>query len=262
MLSLFERYLQQIDFKNLLEEVGLSDAETLAENIEYFTEKEAEKRDEIVTSYFGETGVDKIVHEVTKNLEKLDKESAILDVGAGTGFFTIKIAEKFSGHNLDFYALDATPAMLAVLVKKLRGLKKVSITPTLGVAERISESLNTSRKVYEPLGIILPMCFDAVISILMLHHCRNVSEVFSSVEGVVNYGGKLVLIDLCKHNFREFKETMGDVHLGFELDYIESELAEIFEVERIDRMRQACRCRETGRSTDLFIAVVSRPQRK
>ena len=255
MLSVFERYLEEVDCRKFLTELGLPDIETLIKNIEYFTEKEAEKRDEIVKSYFGEVGISTIVIEVAKNLQKLHKGSAILDVGAGTGFFTIKIAEKLANWNLDFYGLDATHAMLTVLVKKLFEVKNVSITPLLGIAERINESLNMSRKVYESLGITLPTRFDAIISILMLHHCKNPSEVFSSMKGAMKHGGKLILVDLCKHNFKEFKEKMGDVHLGFEPNYIKSELVKVFSVGRVEKMLGGCKYEESGKSADLFIAV-------
>ena len=254
-MSLFERYLQEVDFKKFLIELGLPDIGTLIKNIEYFTEKEAEKRDEIVKSYFGEVGINTIVNEVAKNLQKLRKGSTILDVGAGTGLFTTKIAEKLANWNPDLYALDATHAMLTVLVKKLSELKNVSITPLLGIAERINDSIDMSRKVYESLGMMLPRRFDAIISILMLHHCKSPSEVFSSMKRAMKYGGKLILVDMCKHDFKEFREKLGDAHLGFEPDHIKSELGKIFSVERAEKMPDACKCEESGKSADLFIAV-------
>jgi SAM-dependent methyltransferase len=254
-LSVFEQYLQKIDYGRFLRSLHLPEPGTLVENIEYFTEKEAEKRDEILKGYFGKAGIDTIVDEASKNLQELRDASTVLDVGCGTGFFTTTIAEKLEDHNISFYALDATPAMLTVLVKKLHGLRNLSITPLLGVAERITESTNASQKVYKSLGVVLPTRFEAIISILMLHHCRNPSEVFSSMRQATNEAGKLILIDLCKHNFTEFREEMGDVHLGFELDYIKSELSKMFRVEGLERLPESCRCKESGRSADLFVAT-------
>lgn len=255
MSTLFQRYLQKVNFSKFLKELDLPDAATLIDNVEYFTEREAEKRDEIVRGYFGEVGISIIIDEVTKNLQNLDAGAAILDVGAGTGFFTVQIAEKFSSLNPQFYALDSTTAMLTVLMKKLCEMKNVSIMPLLGIAERISESVDMSRRVYEPLGIVLPTRFDAIVSILMLHHCKNPLEVFTSMRKAMKYGGTLVLVDMCKHDFKEFAEELGDVHLGFDLDRIESDLDRTFKVEKVEKMPDACRCEETGRSADLFIAV-------
>ncbi len=254
-LSIFDRYLREVDFRKFLTGLDLPYSETLVRNVMYFTEKEAEKRDAIVKSYLGEIGISSIVNEVAENLQKLPKRAAILDVGAGTGFFTFRIAEKLANCDLSFYALDITPAMLSILAKKLSEVKNMSITPVLGIAERITESLNISRKTFELQGMILPASFDAVISILMLHHCVNPSEVFSSMRKAMMNNGRLILIDLCKHNFEEFKEELGDVHLGFKPDYIKSELGKMFSVERMQKMPHACKCKETGKSTDLFIAV-------
>ena len=255
MLSVFEHYLQKVDFRNFLIKLDLPDAKTLLENIRYFTVKEAEKRDEMVKGYFGEVGINTIVNEAAKNLKKIGKGSAILDVGAGTGFFTIQIAEKMADCDVNFYALDATPAMLTVLVKKLRELENASITPLLGIAERITESLAVSQNAYKSLGITLPAGFDAIISILTLHHCMSPLEVFNSMKKAMKCEGRLILVDLCRHNFTEFREEMGDVHLGFELDSIKSELGKIFNVKKVEKMPSGCKCEESGRSADLFIAV-------
>ncbi len=139
-------------------------------------------------------------------------------------------------------------------------MKNVSITPVLGIAERITESLNVSRKAFESQGTTLPANFDAIISVLMLHHCVNPSEVFCSMKEAMMNNGRLILIDLCKHDFEEFKEELGDVHLGFELDYIESELGKLFSVERMQKMPHACKCEVSGKSTDLFVAVAARAE--
>jgi ubiquinone/menaquinone biosynthesis C-methylase UbiE len=255
MLSTFERYLQKADSRDFLIKLGLPNVETIVKNVEYFTEKEAEKRDEIVKGYFGEAGINTIVSEVAKNLKEIGNGVAVLDVGAGTGFFTFKIAEKLAGCDMNFYAFDATPAMLAVLLKKLSELENVQTTPLLGVAERISENLSMSQKVYKSLGMLLPRRFDAIVSILMLHHCKNLPEVFSSMKRAIKRGGRLILVDLCRHDFKEFREEMGDVHLGFELDYIKFELGKNFSVKKVEKMPGGCKCEESGRSADLFIAI-------
>jgi len=56
-LSTFENYLKNVDLRKLLEELGVSSIEVVMEGIKHFTEKEAEKRDQIVLNYFGEDGV-------------------------------------------------------------------------------------------------------------------------------------------------------------------------------------------------------------
>jgi ubiquinone/menaquinone biosynthesis C-methylase UbiE len=115
------------------------------EQIRHFTEKEAEKRDRIVLSYFDTNGVQRIVDSVVNRLlspPRLKENAEILDVGAGTGFFTIKIAQKL-GKDLSeasFYAMDITPAMLRVLARKT-----TQVIPFLGVAENINASVECLR---------------------------------------------------------------------------------------------------------------------
>jgi len=68
---------------------------------------------------------------------RLIENAEIIDVGAGTGFFTIQIAQKLNQElpNTSFYAMDITPAMLWVLVKKTTG-----ILPFLGTAETLTQA--------------------------------------------------------------------------------------------------------------------------
>jgi trans-aconitate methyltransferase len=67
----------------------------------------------------------------------------LLDVGAGTGFFTVKIAEKVNARlpKACFYAMDVTPAMLLSFVKR-----NTDVTPFVGVAEDIKGSVSHRSK--------------------------------------------------------------------------------------------------------------------
>ena len=136
----FEHYLQTVQFSKLLKELGVQNVETLTAQIQHFTEKEAEKRDEIVLSYFGAEGVQRIVNSVADCLlspPRLTENAEILDVGAGTGFFTIRIARELRKHlsTASLFAMDITPAMLRVLAKKTTG-----ILPFLGTAETLRQA--------------------------------------------------------------------------------------------------------------------------
>jgi len=113
----FERiqsYIENINLRSLLEELEIPNVDMIIKEVKHFTEKEAEKRDQIVLDYFGETGVKRIVDLIVDLLlspPKLRTYAKILDVGAGSGFFTIKIAEQLHPHvpKTTFYAMDVTP---------------------------------------------------------------------------------------------------------------------------------------------------------
>lgn len=251
---MIERYLREIDCEILLRELGVADQGSLLKSIKHFSEKEAEERDAIVQGYFGATGIEAIASNVAESLQSLHENSTILDVGAGTGFFTVRVAEKLSDLNPSFYALDVTPAMLLVLVGKLREMEGMPITVFLGVAEKIAESVELCNRAYRPFGIKIPTQFDAIISVLTLHHCERVKAVFNSIRRGLRDGGRLVLVDLCEHPFEEFKEEMGDIHLGFNPEEIRLTLSDMFEVEEVEKM-PGIRCEESGRAAELFIAV-------
>jgi ubiquinone/menaquinone biosynthesis C-methylase UbiE len=246
MANSFDEYLKNVDLEQLFEKLGAAKPETLAKTVAHFTTKEAEKRDKIVLGYFGEEGVDRIVEIITQKLlsvPSVRKGSAVLDVGAGSGFFTAKIAEKIPDAN--FYAMDATPAMLRVLAARNLG-----ITPFIGVAENIEDSIREAASYAE-----IPSRFDAAFSTLMLHHSVNPEKVFESMKRILAKGGKAVVLDLCEHNFTEFKTEMEDVYLGFDLVFIRKVARKYFSnVEIIKMLGIGCSC--SGRSAEIFVATM------
>jgi len=242
--------LEATDLHELLRELGAQNVDLLAKEISHFTMKEAEKRDKIVLGYFGENGVKKIVDSIIAGLNsapKLKPNAKILDVGAGSGFFTARIAAKVRKllPTAMFYAMDATPAMLSTLTKK-----KEAITPFLGIAENIAGSIENANKY-----ATVPKRFDAVFSTLMLHHCLDIDKVFMSVRRALKSSGKAVIIDLCSHTFTEFRDEMGDLYLGFDLDLIRKAAKNVFSEVSIGQLAGIC-CSSTGRSAELFVAIL------
>jgi SAM-dependent methyltransferase len=244
----FAEYVRSLNLEQFFEKLGASDAETFAKGVEHFTAKEAEKRDRIVLGYFGEKGVNRMVEAITKRLlssPSLRTNLKVLDVGAGSGFFTTKIAERIKSKitNAVFYAMDTTPAMLLALEKK-----KVDITPFIGVAENIEASVKEARAYAE-----IPDKFDAVFSTLMLHHSAKPEKVFESIKKILAKTGKAIVLDLCEHEFEEFKTEMGDVHLGFKIDDVRKMAEAHFSEVEIEKMPGiGCSC--SGRSAEIFVA--------
>jgi SAM-dependent methyltransferase len=250
MATNVEKYLQQVKIESLFEKFGASDPKTLANTVEHFTTKEAEKRDKILIDYFGQSGVNRIVNSITKLLLKssmLPANAKVLDIGAGSGLFTAKIAEKI--HNklpeASFYAMDLTPALLLSLAKK-----KTDITPFVGVAENIKDSITEARKYLK-----IPQRFDAVFSTLMLHHSTQPEKVFKSLKTVLKKSGKAIVVDLCEHGFKEFKTEMGDVHLGFKPKNVHGMARKYFPKVEVEKIPGIC-CESSGRSAEIFIAFM------
>ena len=252
----FAEYASKVNLAELFQKLGATKPETLAKTVEHFTTKEAKKRDKIVQGYFGEEGVNRIVEAIADKLlaePALGKGSKVLDVGAGSGFFTARIAERVKRKvpDAEFYAMDATPSMLIALVKKNPG-----ITPFIGIAENIQASINETQSYAR-----IPKEFDAAFSTLMLHHSVKPEKVFASISKVLTSNGKAVILDLCKHKFTEFKTEMEDVHLGFDIHKIRDMAKKQFSRVYIWKMPGiGCAC--SGRNAEIFVATLHKPSSK
>jgi len=246
----FERYLQTIEMQELLEELVVPNVKVVLREIRHFTQKEAEKRDKILLSYFSEDGINLIVDSICNRLlaaPKLREDAEILDVGAGSGLFTIRVARKLRSRlpKAAFYAMDVTPVMLRMLTRKTS-----EVQPFLGVAENISKSAKLAQKHFR-----VPGKFDAIFSTLTLHHCSSVEKVFQSMREALKTHGKVVVVDLCKHPFEEFRQEMGDIHLGFEPEQIEKGAPNLFNQVYVEKLPGIC-CSSSGRCAELFIAYM------
>ncbi len=241
-----------IDMKSFLKDLKVSNPKTLEEATRYFAEKEALARSEILRGYFGEEGINTIIETTAKELRVFQEGSNILDVGAGTGFFTIAIKRRLD-KQLNFYAMDLTPAML---LAGLEDMQRDRIVPFLGAIEKIKESIKLSNSYYEKPKVRIPSIYQGIISILALHHCEDIDKVFKSLHSVMDREASCIIIDLCEHPFTEFREKMGDIHLGFNLDWVKEKAAEVFREVKIKRL-PGIECKESGRVAELFLASIT-----
>jgi ubiquinone/menaquinone biosynthesis C-methylase UbiE len=250
MSTSLEKYVKTLQLGQFFKKLGVSNLKTLAEEVEHFSIKEAEKRDKIVVDYFGENGVKRIVNTVTKLLLASPRppvNAKVLDVGAGTGFFTVKIAKKLHTElpEVSFYAMDLTPAMLLSLTKK-----KANITPFIGIAENIEGSIKEAKRFFN-----IPSKFDAIFSTLTLHHSVQPEKVFKSFKHVLKKRGKAIVVDLCEHDFEEFRTEMGDVHLGFKPENVYETARKHFSEVKIKKLSGIC-CECSGRSARIFVVIM------
>lgn len=243
-------YLKRIKLEELLVELSPFDLGPIINGIAHFTEKEADKRDKIVLDYFGEEGATSITDSIVRFLllaPELDVDADILDVGAGSGFYTLRVMKKIHQTlpGASFYAIDVAPLMLRILSQKTG-----QVIPFIGIAENIAGSVERAKKFLD-----LPEKFNAIFSTLMLHHSPHPEMVFKSLSESLDYSGKAVIIDLCEHPFQEFKEEMGDIHLGFDPKYVEETAGKFFPHVCVDKI-PGIRCESTGRTAELFIAYM------
>ena len=116
--------------------------------------------------------------EVVENLgaviaEQFPPDAVMLDLGAGTGIHTLKLAKSCG----TVYACDISMNMLALLVKKAAGLHLSNIVPIRANALRLPFPDNT---------------FDSAIAIHLLHLIKNTDTVVSEIFRVLKPGGVFI----------------------------------------------------------------------
>jgi ubiquinone/menaquinone biosynthesis C-methylase UbiE len=113
--------------------------------------------------------------EVVAALE-LGPESVVGEIGAGSGFFTLRLA-KVVRH---VYAVDAEPRLLEVLRDRLAAAAVRNVTPVLGMPEH-------------PL---LPAgACDLALAVDTLHHFPDMAAYLKALAGVLRPGGRIALVD-------------------------------------------------------------------
>ena len=107
----------------------------------------------------------------------LQKNHSLLDVGAGTGFFTIPMAESTSGK---VYAMDPERRMLSVIEEKAKEKGLTNIELIQDYIENISIQLNS---------------IDFAMASLILHEVSSLTKALSNIFEVLKTGGYLLCLE-------------------------------------------------------------------
>ncbi|MDQ6597917.1 class I SAM-dependent methyltransferase [Bacillus salipaludis] len=107
----------------------------------------------------------------------IKEKDILLDLGAGTGYFSIPAAKMTKG---TVYALDLEPEMLAELQSRIDLQGSVNIQLIEGSIEDIPLSFDT---------------IDGVIASLVLHYVNPVSRVLNKIRRVLKPGGYLLCFE-------------------------------------------------------------------
>jgi ubiquinone/menaquinone biosynthesis C-methylase UbiE len=152
--------------------------EPIKERIEHYWSHRAEAWRELRLKEFEDDKHERWLAELRKYLPQ-DRPLRILDLGTGTGFFSLILAAE--GHSLT--GIDLTPEMIeAAKAKKMPGVELI-----VGDCENLPF----------PDG-----SFDAVICCQSFHHYPNVQDFFNSLYRVLRPGGRLILRDMTEKQRR------------------------------------------------------------
>ncbi|MGC1390174.1 MAG: class I SAM-dependent methyltransferase [Bacteroidales bacterium] len=124
--------------------------------------------DIIGTDYNSTRQADPFIADRLYYLLNPDKDKLYLDIGCGTGNYTVALAER----GLNFYGVDPSEKML-----KVAQLSDQKINWLLGTTEKIPTNKNI---------------FDGVIAILTIHHWSDIKQSLKDIYRVLKARGKIV----------------------------------------------------------------------
>lgn len=107
----------------------------------------------------------------------IQKNHTLLDVGAGSGFFTIPMAESTAGK---VYAMDPDPRMLNVIEDKAKEKGLTNIEPIQDYLENLSLQNNS---------------VDFVMASLILHEVSSLTKALTTIFEVLKTGGHLLCLE-------------------------------------------------------------------
>ena len=120
----------------------------------------------------------------------------VADLGAGTGFISLKVAEKAD----IVFSIDASKNMLRELNKSAQSLSLKNIYPITGDLESLPLFDNS---------------VDVVFINMALHHVVNPDKAIKEMKRILKDGGTVIITDVEEHDGTWAIDEMNDVWLGF-----------------------------------------------
>jgi len=129
-------------------------------------------------------------------LALLPRDMVVADLGCGTGQITAELSPYVRG----VIGVDNSAAMLKAARKRTRGRDNVEL----------------HRGDLEALPLADEQC-DAAMLTLVLTYVADPLTVLREAVRIVKPGGRVVVIDLLRHSRDDFRRTMGQQNMGFEV---------------------------------------------
>jgi cyclopropane fatty-acyl-phospholipid synthase-like methyltransferase len=132
---------------------------------------------------------------------RLEPGQVVADIGAGTGYFTIRLAK--SPAKPKVYAVDIEPSMVQHVTRRAMRDGLTNVTAVLGAADRTN----------------LPEKVDLVVVVNTYHHIPSRVAYFSALKAQLKPGGRVAIID-----FRKGSPEGPPEEFRFTADQISAEL--------------------------------------
>ena len=124
------------------------------------------------------------------------KNKVVADLGAGTGFISLKVAESAD----IVFSIDASKNMLRELNKSAQNLGLKNIYPITGDLENLPLFDNS---------------VDVVFINMALHNVVNPDKAIKEMRRILKEGGRVIITDVEEHDGTWATDEMNDVWLGF-----------------------------------------------
>jgi ArsR family transcriptional regulator len=164
----------------------------------------------------------------------LDPSMTFGDLGCGTG----QLVETLAPFTERVVAVDNSTEMLRAARKRLARFENVQVKR--GTVEAL------------PLE---DAELDAAALVLVLHHLPDPGAALAEAARPLKPGGRLLIVDMVRHDHHEYQQTMGHVWLGFDAAQLEGWLKEAgFQAMRLTYLQAETKARGPG----LFAATAQR----
>src|SRR5208283_3910262 len=117
--------------------------------------------------------------DVVLNALGITRTSVVCDVGAGTGYFALRLAKRAA----QVYAVDVEPQLLVLLRDRVSSAGLQNVTPVLGLP-------------HDPL--IPSAACDLILIVNVFHHVPDKAAYLRRLQAGLRPGGRLALIDFHK----------------------------------------------------------------
>ena len=107
----------------------------------------------------------------------LQRTSLVADIGAGTGYFSVRIAKRIPEGKI--FAADIEPDMVRYLGERARREHLINLVPVQASADAVN----------------LPEPVDVALVVDTYHHIGNRTQYFAKLKSSLRPGGRLVIID-------------------------------------------------------------------
>ncbi|OAI23762.1 SAM-dependent methyltransferase [Methylosinus sp. R-45379] len=107
----------------------------------------------------------------------LDRAARVADIGAGTGYFSVRIAKRIPNGKL--YSADVEPDMVTYLGERAKRERLANLTPVQSSADKAN----------------LPEPVDLALVVDTYHHIGNRTQYFSALKSSLRPKGRLAIVD-------------------------------------------------------------------